>query len=283
MKTAIVTGASTGIGRATASWLIGKGWRVGGSVRKAEDGERLRAELGGRFVPLLFDVTDAPAIAAAAARTRELLEGNTLAGLVNNAGVSFPGPLAHLPLDDFRRQLEVNLTGVLAVTQAFLPLLGADKSLTGPKGRIVNVSSVGGRMAGPFLGAYHASKFGLEGLSQSLRRELIRVGVDVIVVGPGAVQTPIWDKAEERDVTHFENTEYGPALAKFREYALAMGRRGLPPERVAQVIGTALTARRPRVRYAVVAPNLANALLPTLLPARLVDRLVARRFGLEPD
>lgn len=280
MKTIVVTGASSGIGQATARYLIQCGFQVFGSVRREEDGARLRAALGESFTPLLFDVTDEEAVRRGAAQVREHLSGETLLGLVNNAGVSVPGPLAYLPLDDFRRQLEVNLVGVLAVTQAFLPLLGADGSRRGPKGRIVNISSVGGRMAGPFLGAYHASKFGLEGLSESLRRELMRVGVDVIVVGPGAVTTAIWDKAEDTDITRFQNTEYGPALAKFREYALTIGRRGLPPERVAAVIYKALTAHRPRVRYAVVAPALTNALLPALLPKRTLDKLIARRFGL---
>lgn len=283
MKTIVVTGASSGIGRATAALLIGTGFRVLGSVRKDEDGDRLRAEFGQAFLPLRFDVTDAGGIRAAAAETREALAGETLLGLVNNAGISAPGPLAYLPLEDFRRQLEVNLVGVLAVTQAFLPLLGADKTLRGPKGRIINVSSVGGKRAGPFIGAYHASKFGLEGLSESLRRELMVQGIDVIVVGPGVIATSIWDKAEEADPAQFAHTEYAAPLAAFRAYALALGRKGLPPERVAIVIAKALTARRPRVRYAVVAPALATALLPALLPARLLDKLVARRFGLLPE
>ena len=215
-------------------------------------------------------------------RSGNILAGQTLFGLVNNAGISVPGPLAHLPLDDFRRQLEVNLVGVLSVTQAFLPQLGTDHARQGKPGRIVNISSVGGKMAGPFIGAYHASKFGLEGLSESLRRELMLYGIDVIVVGPGAIATPIWDKGEEADLSQIERTDYGPALARFRQYALKIGREGLPPERVAGVIWKALTIRRPRVRYAVVAPALTNVLLPALLPRRTVDILIARQFGLLP-
>ncbi len=281
MRSIVVTGASTGIGLATARLLVEKGFRVFGSVRKEEDGARLRAELGEALTPLRFDVTDAEAVGQAAREVGEQIGGETLFGLVNNAGISVPGPLAYLPLDDFRRQLEVNLVAVLSVTQAFLPLLGTDPARTGKPGRIVNISSVGGKMAGPFIGAYHASKFGLEGLSESLRRELILYGIDLIVVGPGAIATPIWDKAENTDPSRYAATDYGPALIRFREYALRMGRKGLPPERVAQVIYTALTTRRPRVRYAVVAPALTTALLPALLPKRTLDKLVARQFGLE--
>ena len=282
-KTIVVTGASSGIGFVTVALLIQRGFRVLGSVRKEADAARLQADFGTAFTPLRFDVTDAEGIQAAAAQIRDLLAGETLFGLVNNAGISVPGPLAYLPLDEFRRQLEVNLVSVLAVTQAFLPLLGADKTLRGPKGRIVNVSSVGGKRAGPFIGAYHASKFGLEGLSESLRRELIVQGIDVIVVGPGVIATSIWDKAEAADPIQYAHTEYAAPLASFRAYALALGRKGLPPERVAAVIVKALTTRRPRVRYAVVAPALATALLPAILPARLLDKLVARRFGLLPE
>lgn len=281
MKSIVVTGTSTGIGLATARFLVEQGYRVFGSVRKEEDGARLNAELGEAFTALRFDVTDTATVGRAVADVEEQLGGETLFGLVNNAGISIPGPLAHLPLEDFRRQMEVNLVGVLGVTQAFLPLLGTQSRRQGKPGRIVNISSVGGKMAGPFIGAYHASKFGLEGLSESLRRELMLYGIDVIVVGPGAIATPIWDKAEDADIHRFENTDYGPALTRFREYALRIGRQGLPPERVARVIWKALTARRPRVRYAVVAPALTNALLPALLPKRTLDKLIARQFGLE--
>ena len=186
MQSVVVTGVSTGIGWGITKVLIEKGFRVFGSVRKTEDAERLSHEFGQQFVPLTFDVTDEPAVQAAAEQVREQLNGEILFGLVNNAGIAVPAPLIHQSTDDFRHQLEVNLVSVLIVTKAFVPLLGADRSLRGKPGRIVNISSVGGRNGGPFLGAYSASKHGLEGFSKSLRRELMLYGIDVIIVGPGS-------------------------------------------------------------------------------------------------
>ena len=186
MKSIVITGVSTGIGWGAAKVAIQKGFRVFGSVRKAADAQRLSAEFGPNFTPLIFDVTDEAAVAAAARQVREALGGETLFGLVNNAGVAVAGPLLHLPIAEFRQQIEINLTGAVIVTQAFAPLLGADKDLKGPPGRIVNISSVGGRNATPFMAPYNASKFALEGLSESLRRELMLFGIEVIVVAPGA-------------------------------------------------------------------------------------------------
>ena len=181
MKSVVVTGASTGIGWACLKVLIAGGFRVFGGVRKQADADRLAKEFGANFTPLLFDVTDAAAVAAAAGKVRAALGGETLFGLVNNAGIAVPGPLLELSVEDFRRQIDVNLIGQFIVTQAFGPLLGADRSLKGPPGRIVMISSISGKTAFPFGGAYAASKFGLEGLSEALRRELMIFGVDVIV------------------------------------------------------------------------------------------------------
>ena len=206
MRSVVVTGTSTGIGWGTAKTLVGQGFRVFGSVRKAIDADRLVAEFGSNFVPLVLDVTDEAAVKAAAARVRNALAGGTLAGLVNNAGVAVTGPLLQLPIADFRRQLEINVVSVVSVTQAFAPLLGSDPALNGPPGRIVNISSVGGQVAGPFVSPYSASKFALEGLSEGLRRELLVFGIDVIVIAPGAVATAIWAKAEEVDIRPYLNT-----------------------------------------------------------------------------
>jgi NAD(P)-dependent dehydrogenase (short-subunit alcohol dehydrogenase family) len=196
MKAVVITGVSNGIGWGTTRVLLREGYQVFGSVRHAADAERLAAAFGSNFVPLIFDVTDQEAIRHAAGQVRAALGGRTLHGLVNNAGIAEGGPLVHQPLAAFRAQIEVNLIGPLIVTQAFAPLLGVDRSLQGGAGRIVNISSVGGQFAGPFLGAYHASKFGLEGLSDTLRRELVPFGIDVVVIGPGSVATAIWDKME---------------------------------------------------------------------------------------
>jgi NAD(P)-dependent dehydrogenase (short-subunit alcohol dehydrogenase family) len=277
MKSVVVTGSSTGIGWGAAKVLVDKGFRVFGSVRKAADGERLRREFGPAYVPLLFDVTDAAAVGKAAELVSAALAGETLFGLVNNAGIAVPGPLLYLPLEDFRRQLEVNLTGQLIVTQAFWPLL---KGKT--PGRIVMISSVSGRNAAPFVGAYSASKFGLEGFSEALRREAMAFGIDVIVVAPGAVATPIWDKAEALDVSPYAATPYAAALDKVRNFMITLGRRGFPPEHLGRTIHRALTVRRPKPRYTVAPDPLAN-FLAGALPKRLIDRLYAKRLGLMPE
>jgi NAD(P)-dependent dehydrogenase (short-subunit alcohol dehydrogenase family) len=280
MNSAMITGASTGIGHAAAKALLDKGWRVFGSVRKAADGERLRAEFGERFTPLLFDVTDGPAILAAAAEVRAALAGQTLQGLVNNAGIAVAGPALMLPVDDFRRQMEVNVVGPFAVTQAFAPLLGADPSLAGPKGRIVNIGSVAGKIAPPFLSAYAASKHAIEGYSDSLRRALMAVGIDVIIVAPGAVATPIWDKVEDPDDPRYRGTVWAAPVKKIATYMLAEGPKGLKPEELGAVVLEALTALKPKARYAPVPNKFANFTLPSLLPKRWLDRIVAGRLGL---
>lgn len=281
MRAVVVTGVSTGIGRATALLLAARGFQVFGSVRKLADAAPLSSQLGDAFVPLVFDVTDDGAVRDAAAQVRERLAGHRLAGLVNNAGVAVAGPLTHLPISEFRWQLEVNLVGPMLVAQAFLPLLGTDPALQGEPGRIVNLSSVGGKLGAPFLGPYVASKFGLEGLSDSLRRELQFYGVDVIMVAPGHVATPIWDKAEEMDVRPYEALPTAPALRKFRDFFIAEGKKGFPPEKIAGVIHEALTARRPKTRYAVVPGKLQNWTIPRLLPARVVDRVIGAQLGLK--
>ncbi|MBL6750439.1 MAG: SDR family oxidoreductase [Nevskia sp.] len=276
----VVTGVSTGIGQATARLLGDRGFRVFGSVRRAADAQGLAQALGERFTPLVFDVTDEDAVRAAAGTVRERLGGTTLAGLVNNAGIAVAGPLSHLPVAELRRQLEVNLVGPVIVTQAFLPLLGTDASLQGPPGRIVNISSVGGRIGAPFLAPYVASKHGLEGLSESLRRELLFYGIDVVLVAPGHVATPIWDKAAEVDTAPYEHLDIAPAMRRFRDFFIAEGRKGLPPERIGETVHEALTAAAPKVRYAVVPGRLANWTIPSLLPRRLVDKLIGSRLGL---
>jgi len=280
-KSVVITGVSTGIGQAAAQVLARRGFHVFGSVRKAADAERLVGELGSAFTPLVFDVTDEAAVQAGARTVEAALGGETLAGLVNNAGIAVAGPLLHLPLDEFRKQLEVNLTGVVAATQAFAPLLGARSPKAKDPGRIVNISSVGGKTANPFMAPYNVTKFGLEGMSEALRRELLPFGVDVIVVAPGAVATPIWDKADEADTAGYANTVYAPALERLRAYMLQLGRSGLPAERIGETIHEALTAARPKVRY-VVSPDMFQLFMSEHLPKRTLDRIVGKRLGLLP-
>jgi NAD(P)-dependent dehydrogenase (short-subunit alcohol dehydrogenase family) len=280
MKSVVVTGSSTGIGWGIAKVLTGKGFRVFGSVRKQADADRLSRELGPNFVPLLFDVTDTAAVARGAEQVAAALGSETLFGLVNNAGIAVAGPLLYLKLDEFRRQIEVNLTAQLIVTQAFGPLLGADRSRKGKPGRIVMISSVGGKNASPFMGPYNASKFGLEGMSEALRRELMIFGIDVIVVAPGAVATPIWDKADEIDPNLYANTPYKAALETIKKYMVTLGRKGLKPEVLGEAVWNALTVAKPKVRYTVT-PSPFESFMTGILPKRTMDNLVAGRLGLK--
>jgi NAD(P)-dependent dehydrogenase (short-subunit alcohol dehydrogenase family) len=282
MQSVVVTGVSTGIGWAVTKVLIQRGFRVFGSVRKPQDAERLSKEFGEPFVPLLFDVTDEAAVQKAARQVQDRLRGETLFGLVNNAGIAVPGPLIHLPANDFRQQLEVNLVSVLIVTQAFVPLLGADRSLRGQPGRIINISSVSGKSAAPFVGAYATSKHGLEGFSETLRRELMLYGIDVIIIGPGPIATPIWDKAEAADKSLYAQTDYMEAARRAQAYMVRNGKNGLPPERVGEVVWQALTTRKPRVRYAVVGGgDFLRRFIQRLLPKRVVDRIIAKNLGFQ--
>jgi NAD(P)-dependent dehydrogenase (short-subunit alcohol dehydrogenase family) len=281
-KSVVVTGVSTGIGWGAVKVLTAKGFHVFGSVRKQVDADRLSAEFGAAFTPLLFDVTDEAAVRAGARQVEAALEGQTLAGLVNNAGIAVAGPLLYLSIDDWRQQLEVNLTGVVIATQAFAPLLGAAGAPVKDPGRIVNISSVGGRNANPFMAPYCTSKFGLEGLSESLRREMLPFGVEVVVVAPGAVATPIWDKADQIDTARYANTPYATALDRLRAYMLQIGKAGLPPEAIGEAIHTALTAARPKVRY-VVSPSPIQVLMTEVLPKRTLDRITGQRLGLLPE
>jgi NAD(P)-dependent dehydrogenase (short-subunit alcohol dehydrogenase family) len=281
MQSLVVTGVSTGIGRATAKLLLARGFRVFGSVRNAADAQRLRGEFGANFVPLSFDVTDEAAVLAAAREVRAALNGETLAGLVNNAGIAVAGPALELSIDEFRRQMDVNVVGPVIVTQAFGPLLGADTSLRGPKGRIVMVSSLAGKHGNPLLSAYSASKHAVEGLAESLRREFMLFGIDVVIVAPGAVKTPIWAKAEEADVSVYRNSPFFPALERIRKFMLQLGEKGLPAERIAAVIAKALTTANPKTRYQI-APDPIENFIVSVLPKRMLDKIIAKRLGLTP-
>jgi NAD(P)-dependent dehydrogenase (short-subunit alcohol dehydrogenase family) len=281
MKQVVITGVSTGIGHASTKVLINRGFRVFGSVRRQEDADRLENEFGEKFVPLLFDVTDEAAVQTAAETVGRHLGASTLDGLVNNAGIEVTGPLAYLPVDQFREQLEVNLVGPLIVTKAFLPLLGSDPARKGTPGRIVIISSTSARIAGPFTGAYSASKFGLEGFSESLRRELILFGIDVIIIRPGAVVTPIWQKAEAGVTARFRNTPFVDALTKFEQYSAGEATSGLSPETIGLAVWRVLTNARPKVCTAIVPQRFKNWTIPQLIPMRTLDKLVAQFFGIK--
>jgi NAD(P)-dependent dehydrogenase (short-subunit alcohol dehydrogenase family) len=279
----LVTGASSGIGEAAARVAIAHGALVYASVRKAEDGVRLVSALGASLTPVVFDVTDEAAVAAAARLVAGRQNGRRLLGVVNNAGGSVPGPLLHMSAAELRSQMEVNLIGVHNVTRAFAPLLGCegDNQLSaGAPGRFVMISSVGGRRALPFISAYAASKFALEGYSEGLRRELLPFGVDVIVIGPGAVKTAIWDKGLSLDQKRYANTVYAPILARFTEAVGQQAAGGLPAEAVGRLIWKVLTDAKPKTRYAILRDWFSGWIIPNALAPRSLDAIIARRFGM---
>jgi NAD(P)-dependent dehydrogenase (short-subunit alcohol dehydrogenase family) len=275
----LITGVSTGVGLAAAQAFLRRGYRVFGSVRNPADAARLQAELGPHFQPLLFDVTDAAAIARAVAEVATQLAGAPLRGLINNAGVAFGGPLQHQPIDVVRQHFEVNVLGLVQVTQAFLPLLGARPDFRGQPGRVLNIGSVSGQVATPFMGAYVGTKHALEGLTASWRRELQLFGVPMVLIGLGVTKTPIWDKGMELEA--YRQTPYiGPA-ERFAKLVNRTRESGLSPEYVADRLVKIMETPRPQVRYTIV-PDYVRNLLTWLLPARALDRLIARGLGLRP-
>jgi NAD(P)-dependent dehydrogenase (short-subunit alcohol dehydrogenase family) len=272
----LVTGSSTGIGRATALRLDRAGFQVFAGVRKRGDAESLEADGSERLEPVIVDVTDEGTIEATRERIEEVT-GGRLAGLVNNAGIAVGGPLETLDLDGLRRQLEVNLTGQVAVTQAFIPMIRS------ARGRIVLMASVGGRMSLPYLSPYHASKFGLEAVGDSLRMEMRQFGVGVSIIEPGSIATPFWGKETVENILSEMSPQQrelyeGPAMAA-QEAAHKAEARGISPDRVAKAVEHALTASRPKTRYLVGIDARVQATLRKWLPDRMVDRLIASQIS----
>jgi NAD(P)-dependent dehydrogenase (short-subunit alcohol dehydrogenase family) len=275
-----ITGTSSGIGRATALRLDRAGFDVFAGVRRQEDGERLAADASPRLRPVIVDVTDADSIAAAAREVDEAVGERGVAGLVNNAGLSIGGPLEFLPIDELRRQLEVNVVGQVAVTQAFMP------TIRRARGRIVNMISVGGRIVNPYLGPYHASKWALEAISDALRKELRPWGIRVVAIEPGTIETEIWRKGTEQaneviaGLPEEGRRLYGDKLPKVLRLAERLAEHAIPADRVAKVVERALTARRPRARYVVGVDARALITARQLLPDRAMDAVEARMMGL---
>lgn len=278
-RVALISGCSTGIGRATALRLDGNGWTVYAGVRKPDDAEDLAAAGSDRLRPLLLDVTDPGSIDACRERIgKEAPRG--LHALVNNAGVAYTGPVEFIPLADFRAQLEVNLIGHIAMLQAMIPAL----RLT--SGRVINVTSIGGVVATPFFSPYNISKFGLEAVSDCLRTELRPWGIDTIAIEPGSIATEIWSRGAEQ----FERTRermspdalplYRRALEAMSQAGVETGARGMPADHAAAVIERAIEARRPRARYRIGRDAHAMATASRMLPDRLFDRLLARAMRL---
>src|ERR1700731_2075435 len=279
-KDVVVTGVSTGIGWGTTKVLVAEGFRVFGSVRKQADADRLQKDFGNGFVPLIMDVTDADAVHQAAQKVGSMIGNRNLVGLVNNAGIVVSGPLLYLKPSEYRRQLDVNMIAPLVVIQAFAPLFGTDKKRRGPAGRIVNITSSGAKVPIPLLGAYSASKSGLEGMSDVLRLELMLFGIDLVMIEPGFVNTTMYDKGEKEDLSEFELTEYSDAVQNFQKFIVAEGRKGFSPERLGEAVHLALSTARPKARYAVIKQRFKNWTLPRLLPARMLEAQQAKLLGL---
>lgn len=281
MSAIVVTGASSGIGRATALTLAQQGFDVYAGVRKPADAESLQAAGGHRVHPVHLDVTDADSIAKVAHEVAEQVGDSGLAGLVNNAGATVPGPVEYLALQTFREQLEVNLVGPLAVTQAMLPMLRAGT------GRVVNVSSGAGRAAIPLMAPYVSAKHGLEGLSDVMRLEFRSFGVGVSVIEPGFIATPMGGKLERDTVAILESmtpehrNAYEPALDQLAEQISGDAENGSPPEVVAEAILHALTSNRPKTRYPAGGGAARLLFLRRLLPDRWFDRIILRAAGLD--
>jgi NAD(P)-dependent dehydrogenase (short-subunit alcohol dehydrogenase family) len=274
MKAVVITGASTGIGKATALRLSQAGFTVFAGVRKESDAEALNREM--KVTPVLLDVTNNAHIGDAAATIQKAVGNSGLYGLVNNAGIVVAGPLEFLPISELRKQFEVNVFAQLAVTQAFLPLLRQ------ASGRIVMMSSIAGKFASPFVGPYAASKFALEGFSDALRRELAPWKVQVSLIEPGRVQTPIWEKSIQvaEDTAKLlpaeAQTFYGAQLNKLREQAVTANSQGVPADEVAKAVEQALVSARAKIRY-VVGPDAKQAtVLLRLFPDRWMDWLAKR-------
>jgi NAD(P)-dependent dehydrogenase (short-subunit alcohol dehydrogenase family) len=276
----VITGASTGIGQACALELDRRGFRVFAGIRTTAAAEQLRAAASARLTPLLIDVTQTDTIAAAGKTVAEALGDAGLAGLVNNAGIAVPGPLELIPLDDFRRQLEVNVVGQLAVTQTFLPLLRK------ARGRIVNMSSVSGGLSAPYLGPYSASKFALEAITDALRLELRGVGISVSAIEPGVIATPIWEKSLASGEQLAAGVDpatlslYNADLEEIRKWVNRSMRVASPASRVVEAVVHALTSRRPKAHYYLDWSAWLSFKGIKLLPDRVRDRLVRMFIGL---
>jgi NAD(P)-dependent dehydrogenase (short-subunit alcohol dehydrogenase family) len=272
----VVTGASTGIGEATANHLAGLGFNVFAGVRKDADAERIA---GQRIEPLKIDVTDQASVDAAVVTVTQAAGNTGLAALVNNAGIAVAAPLEFIDIGQFERQLDVNVTGVLRATQGFMPLIRQ------ARGRIVNISSIGGRVAIPLVGPYAASKFAVEGLSDSLRRELRPWNIKVALIEPGAVATPIWDKSLDESQAMIDEAppemleRYGEIVEAITKESRKNATDGVPPQEVAEAVAHAITANKPKTRYLVGRDAKLRGPMAKVMPDRVMDAAIGRALG----
>lgn len=274
MKSAVITGVSSGIGYETCALLLNKNYKVFGSVRTEADANRLQRAFGRDFTPLIFDVRDESAINQAVGLVRDALKGNTLSVLINNAGVAVSGPLQLVDLEQIRVQLDINVIGLISVTQKFLPLLGGVREKVIDPGMIINISSVSGIVVTPFMGPYAASKFAVEAISDALRRELSLYGIQVVNVQPGPIKTEIWRKAKEDD-TSFPSTIYDPYLKNRDKIIDKRSDSALPVQNVAGLLLEIIRSNSPDTRY-LIAPKNWQIKLVKMLPDKWADKLLLK-------
>jgi len=281
-KNILITGGSTGIGHDLCKSFVAAGYQVYGSVRKQKDADRLQEELGESFHSLIFDVTDHEAVDRAAEQLTTELGDEGLGGLINNAGIAIGGPFAHVDIEEYRHQFEVNVIGLVKVSQAFLPLLGYRENHKTAPGKIINISSVAGKMAMPFVSPYVGSKHAVEGISHSMRRELQLFGIDVIIIGPGAVKTPIWYKgASEETNAKYLSTPFGKSLSIFQNvFVKGAVKQGFESDKLAADIFVVFEKNKPKTRYGMVAQKFKTWTMPNMLSDRMLDRAVGKSLKL---
>ena len=272
-----VTGVSSGIGNSITKSLLKKGFRVIGTIRNEKDKATAQTSFGENFYPVITDITNADSVKEAIHQCHKILAGSGLGGLINNAGVALGGPIADMSMDDIKLHFEVNVFGLLQITKAFLPLLGVDENHPDLPGKIINITSVAGKFAAPFLGPYAGSKYAIEGISDSLRRELLPYGIDVIVVGPGNVITPIWDKGI--NLKRYEGSKFYNTYKNFAEYAVNESASGHTADEMGDLIANVFTNQKPKARYAFVKGRLKNWIIPRMIPTRMMDKMIGKQLG----
>tara|TARA_A100001015_G_scaffold79582_1_gene88297 strand:+ start:379 stop:1230 length:852 start_codon:yes stop_codon:yes gene_type:complete len=278
MKSIVITGTSTGIGYASSKLFIENGYQVFGSVRNEADADKVSNELGSNFVPLIFDVTDEAAVKNSVKIVEDQIGEQKLSGLINNAGLGVMGTIQSLSAEQFKYQFDVNVLGVFHCCQAYLDLLGADKNRNGDPGKIINISSISGEIGMPFMSAYNMSKFGLEGFSEGIRRELLMYGIDVVVIAPGPVKTPIWKKINQKDeVQRYDNSDFRESVSRAMKMTEKMEQAGCEPSVIAERALSIIENTKNKTRYRIDPTRMQNILLQ-LFPKRVADRMIAKRM-----
>ena len=280
MKSIVITGTSTGIGYACSKLFVEKGYKVFGSVRNNNDADRVSNELGTNFIPLIFDVTDEIAVKESVKIVENHIGDQKLSGLINNAGLGVMGTIQSLTAEQFKYQFDVNVLGVFHCCQAYLDLLGADKNRKGDPGKIINISSISGEIGMPFMSAYNMSKFGLEGFSEGIRRELLMYGIDVVVIAPGPIKTPIWKKINQKDeFKRYDNSDFRESLARAMKMTDKMEQVGFEPIVIAERALSVIENKKNNTRYRIDPTRMQNILLQ-LFPKRIADRMIAKRMNI---